>query len=157
ICVDNVWPLPAPFGIVFVTPFVLLPKTPPTTTTSTTSSTTTLPGGGSTTTTIATGSPTTTTLAPCATARECLLAAPKPLCSEPINPKLQKIITKKLNVATTKLGKAAGVSGAKAARFQKQARAAIGAIDAQADKFVNKKHGAISSACRDSIRSAFDP
>lgn len=142
--------------------FVLVPKTPPPTTTSTTSSSTTITtvpgGGGSTTTTIATGSTTSTTLAPCATARACLIAATsKPLCAETINPKLQKTITKKLNVATTKLGKAAAASGAKAARFQKQARAAISAIDTQADKFVNKKSGAISAACRDSIRSALAP
>jgi hypothetical protein len=145
-------------GLTSLSPFVLLIDTSvpgPTTTTTTTTS----PSTSTVTTTTAIGATTTTTLASaCATARDCLReATARPLCAEPINPKLQKTITKEVKVATTKLGKAAVASGAKAAKFQKQARAAIVAIDTQADKFVTKKKGPISSACRDAIKQAFGP
>jgi hypothetical protein len=67
------------------------------------------------------------------------------------------VITKKTAAAETKLGKAAAATSAKAARFQKQAKAAINAILKKADAFVNKKKGPISSSCRDAIRAALQP
>ncbi len=145
-----------------LSPFVLLIDTsvvPPTTTTTTTPSATTTPSSTVTTTTTAGGvTTTTTTLAACATARDCLReATAHQLCTETINPKLLKAINKDVKVATTKLGKAAAANGAKAAKFQNQARAAIVAIETQADKFVTKKKGPISSTCRDSIKQAFGP
>jgi hypothetical protein len=145
-----------------LSPFVLLIDTsvsPPTTTTTTTPSATTTPGSTVTTTTAPGGATTTTTLGPaCTTARDCLQqATAHPLCAETINPKLLKTINKDVKAATTKLGKAAAATGAKAAKFQKQARAAIVAIETQADRFVTKKKGPISSTCRDAIKQAFGP
>jgi hypothetical protein len=137
ICADAVTTL-SPFALVVDT-------TPPTTTT-------TLAPGATTT--------TTTTLPPaCATARDCLSeATAAPLCDGTINPKLQKLITKKSGVARTKLQAATQtMKTKKAARLQSQARAAIAAILAKADQFTTKKKGAISSACRDAIKAAFTP
>jgi hypothetical protein len=150
-------------------PFVLLVNTTvpgPTTTTTTvpaatTTTTTTVPAGGSTTTTtVSTPAATTTTLpAGCATARQCLeQLRSQQLCAEPINPKLQKVIDRKITAALTKLGKGAGTSNAKkAARLVGQARAALRAIQTKAGKFVTKKKGPISAECRDSIGRALGP
>ena len=153
--------------ILSFSPFVLLVDTTPPASTTTTSTlvtttstlgttTTSIPGG--TTTTIATPSSTSTTLPPaCATARDCLTAATsKPLC-DPIDSKLQNTISKKTAVAATKLGKAAAATGAKAARFQKQAKAAINAILTKAGKFAKRKKNPISSTCADAIQKVLQP
>lgn len=129
-------------------------------TSTSTSSTTTTSTLQTTTTTEPPASTTTTTLPPaCATARQCLeQVRAQPLCAETINPKLQGTITRKTAAALTKLGKAAGTTTpAKIARFVRQARASLKAIQTKADKFVNRKNAPISTECRDSIRRALEP
>lgn len=95
----------------------------------------------------------------CATARTCLEPlVGAPLCSEPLPPKTDKAIAKKLRVALAKLAKAvATTKPQKAAKLVQQARKALLAIETLAGKATAAKHGPISPACRDAIVAAFAP
>jgi hypothetical protein len=95
----------------------------------------------------------------CATARTCLQPlVGAPLCAEPLPPKTDKGIAKKLRVVLTKLTKAvAATKPQKAARFVQQARKALVAIETLAGKATVAKHGPISTACRDAIVAAIAP
>lgn len=114
-------------------------------------------GGSSTTTTTPGGGDTTTTTLPggCTDALACIEAAlAGPLCGEePVNPKLQKVIAKKLGKARTLLGKAATRPSSKAAKLVAKAGKQLDAVERKADAFVDKKKGPITATCRDAIRA----
>jgi hypothetical protein len=98
-------------------------------------------------------------VAPCATARECLeLPVAGPMCGEPLNPKLQKMSSKKMTAAVAKLTKAVGTTNPnKVAKFTRQARKLLQAVDNLAAKFAHAKKKPISSTCRDAIIEALRP
>lgn len=123
--------------------------------------TTTVPAGVSTTTTfaIAPGGPTTTstTLPVCGSALGCLdVAIAGPLCpGETINPKLTRVVAKKLAKARQALQAARATTAAKRiAKLIAKARTQLGKVTAKADVFVAKRTNPISAACRDAIGAA---
>jgi hypothetical protein len=80
------------------------------------------------------------------------------LCSQPINPKLLKLITKKLNGALAALGKAEAASKPKkASKLAANARKNLNTIESKAAKFVTVKKNPISAVCRDQIDGAVTP
>ncbi len=92
----------------------------------------------------------------CTTARGCLQPlVGASLCDQPLNPKLQRAIARKLRSAIAKLNKAA--AGANPPKFIYQARKALQVIQTLAAKFTHAKKRAISAECRDAIESALNP
>jgi hypothetical protein len=106
------------------------------------------------------GGPTTTTTLPgaCADPVSCIdTALATPLCgAEPVNPKLQAVLEKKLGVARTAIGKAASAASKKREKLVTKARKQLAKVGRKADAFVDKKKAPITAACRDAIRAALD-
>ena len=107
------------------------------------------------------GGPTTTTTLPgagCADAVSCIdTALATPLCgAEPVNPKLQAIVEKKLGAAKTAVGKAATTAAKKREKLLAKARKQVAKVGRKADAFVDKKKAPITAACHDAIRAALD-
>ena len=106
------------------------------------------------------GGPTTTTTLPgaCADPVPCIdTALATPLCgAEPVNPKLQAIVEKKLGAARTAIGKAASAAAKKREKLLAKARKQLVKVGRKADAFVDKKKAPITAACRDAIRAALD-
>ena len=118
------------------------------------------PGGSVTTTTVITpGAPTTTTVPGCTTAAECLAQLRSgPICTQGGSAELQSVVDKKLSVVARKIAKASTARRqSKIAALVQQARAALQAIEAKADRFLRRKRAPISADCRESIRRALTP
>ena len=93
----------------------------------------------------------------CATALACLeLTIARPLCpGETLNPKLAKLVLRKLTKAQAGLMRArTAVSAQKAGKLVAKARKQLDRIAKKADAFVSKRKGSITPGCRDAIRAA---
>jgi len=117
-------------------------------------------GDASTTSTTISGGGTTTTLplGGCNEPVACLdVALTQPLCgAEPINAKLQAIITTKLGKARGLLRKAGSSSAARAAKLVARARKQLRRVGDRANAFVDRRRNSISIACGESIHAALD-
>src|SRR5262249_38316998 len=130
-----------------LSPFALVASPAPATTSSTIT-TTTVPGPTTT---------TTTTIPGCVTARDCLGRLKASVdCPEGLDPKLGSFIDNKVGAALAKLAKAEA-KPTKAAKFSKQARNLVNAIDHKAAMLLKRKKKPISSACQQSVGEAVAP
>jgi hypothetical protein len=129
-----------------LSPFALVTTPPPTTNTTTVTSTT---AGIPTT--------TTTTIPACTTALDCLGRVKGSIdCPEGLDPKLGSFIDKKLGAASARLTKAEA-KPTKAAKFGKQAKNLLTAIDRKAVVLAKRKKKPISADCSESVQEAVAP
>jgi hypothetical protein len=129
-----------------LSPFALVASSAPATTSTT--MTTTVPGPTTT---------TTTTIPGCVTARDCLSRLKASVdCPEGLDPKLRSFIDNKVGAALAKLAKAEA-KPTKKAKFSKQARNLVNAIDHKAAMLLKRKKKPISPACRQSVGEAVAP
>src|SRR5262249_22476023 len=127
-----------------LSPFALVASPPPATTTTTT----TAPVPTTT---------TSTTIPGCVTARDCLGRLKASVdCPEGLDPKLGSFIDNKVGAALAKLAKAEA-KPSKTAKFSKQARNLVNAIDHKAAMLLKRKKKPISPACRGSVGKAVAP
>ena len=133
-----------------LSPFALVASPPPTASTTTTTTT-------SVATTSTTSGVSTTTIPACATALGCLGRVKGSIdCPEGLDPKLGSFIDKKLGAASARLTKAEA-KPTKAAKFGKQARNLLTAIDHKAAALAKRKKKPISAECSDSVNGAVAP
>ena len=135
-----------------LSPFALVARPP-----ASASSTTTTTSVTSTTATAGVPATTTTTIPACSTALDCLGRVKGSIdCPGGLDPKLGSFIGKKLGAASARLTKAEA-KPTKAAKFGKQARNLLTAIDHKAAALAKRKKKPISAECSDSVNAAVAP